>query len=132
MESIIRIRKASFYAYHGVMEEEQRVGGKFEVDLDMHVNFIEAAKKDDLSATIDYEKVYKLLSEISMSKKYYLIESVADIISSKLFKRYEAINKVTVKVRKNNPPIGGWVEYVEVELTKTREEFNNSINTNNH
>ncbi len=132
MESIIRIRKASFYAYHGVMQEEQRVGGKFEVDLDMYVNFLEAAKRDDLSATIDYEKVYKLLSEISMSKKYYLIESVANIITSELFRRYEAINKITVKVRKNNPPIGGWVEYVEVELTKTRDEFNNNTNSNSN
>ncbi|KAA0249035.1 MAG: dihydroneopterin aldolase, partial [Chlorobiota bacterium] len=28
MTNIIRIKKASFYAYHGVMKEEQRVGGK--------------------------------------------------------------------------------------------------------
>jgi len=33
---VIRLRNAVFYAYHGVLLDEQNLGGKFEVDVDLH------------------------------------------------------------------------------------------------
>jgi dihydroneopterin aldolase len=48
MQNIIRIRKATFYGYHGVRSEEQSVGGKFEADVDIYTEFTEAAKEDSL------------------------------------------------------------------------------------
>ena len=74
MQNIIRIKRATFYGYHGVMSEEQSVGGKFEADVDMYTNFAEAAKKDSLHETIDYHKVYKVLYRLALEQKNYLIE----------------------------------------------------------
>ena len=34
-QDIIRIINASFYAYHGVATDEQNLGGKFEVDVEI-------------------------------------------------------------------------------------------------
>ena len=51
MENIIRIKRATFYGYHGVMSEEQSVGGKFEADLDMRMS-----KRNELDA-------YKVVNE---------------------------------------------------------------------
>ncbi len=48
MTNIIRIKNATFYGYHGVSNEEQYVGGKFEADIDIYTDFSEAAKDDDL------------------------------------------------------------------------------------
>ncbi len=33
---IIRLHNAVFYAYHGVLTDEQNLGGKFEVDVDLY------------------------------------------------------------------------------------------------
>ena len=30
MINVIRLKNASFYAYHGALKEEQNIGGKFE------------------------------------------------------------------------------------------------------
>lgn len=123
MNNIIKIKKASFYGYHGVLSEEQSVGGKFEADVDIYTDFTEAAKKDSLKQTIDYNAVYKFLYKMALEHKYYLIESLASRIADELLKNFEKIQKVNVRVRKNNPPLGGVVDCVEVEVEKTRSEL---------
>jgi dihydroneopterin aldolase len=122
MQSIIRIKKATFYGYHGVMSEEQSVGGKFEADVDIYTDFTEAAKKDSLQQTIDYHKVYKVLYHLALEQKYYLIEAVASKIADELLIKFPAIEKIAVRVRKNNPPLGGVVDCVEVEVVKDRKD----------
>lgn len=123
MQNIIRIRKATFYGYHGVRSEEQSVGGKFEADIDIYTDFTEAAKEDDLKKTIDYHKVYSFMYNLALEQKYYLIESLASKIANELLLQFESILKVAVRVRKNNPPLGGVVDCVEVEVVKERNEL---------
>ena len=127
MTTIIRIKKASFYGYHGVMKEEQRVGGKFEADIDLYFDFAEAGVSDNLNKTIDYESVYNHILSIALMKKNYLIETVAYRISELLFDKYLSLERLTVKVRKNNPPIGGVVDCVEVEIDTSRQDFYDSV-----
>ncbi len=123
MNNVIRIKKAAFYGYHGVLSEEQSVGGKFEADVDIYSDFSEAAKKDSLKQTIDYHAVYKFLYKMALEQKYYLIEALASRIADELLRNFERINKVIVRVRKNNPPLGGVVDCVEVEVEKSRSEL---------
>ena len=123
MQNIIRIKNATFYGYHGVLSEEQSVGGKFEADVDIYTNFSEAAKKDSLKQTIDYQKVYSFMYKLALEKKYYLIEALATNIADELIKKFPQIEKVAVRVRKHNPPMGGVVDSVEVEVIKSRDEL---------
>ncbi len=124
MTNVIRIKKATFYGYHGVSSEEQSVGGKYEADVDIYTDFLKAAKDDNLHETIDYEKVYKFMYKLALEQKYYLIESLALKIADELLKRFEAISKVAVRITKHNPPLGGVVDSVEVEVIKSRDELN--------
>jgi dihydroneopterin aldolase len=122
MINIIKIKKATFYGYHGVLSEEQSVGGKFEADVDIYTNFSAAVQKDNLAKTINYDKVYKLMYQLALEQKYYLIETLATRIADELLFKFEQIEKVAVRVRKNNPPLGGVVDCVEVEVIKERGE----------
>jgi 7,8-dihydroneopterin aldolase/epimerase/oxygenase len=124
MLNIIRIKKATFYGYHGVLSEEQSVGGKFEADVDIYTDFSKAAEKDSLNQTVDYEKVYKFMYQLALGQKYYLIEALAAKIADELLRKFSAIEKVAVRVRKNNPPLGGLVDCVEVEVVKEQSELN--------
>ncbi|GAB4291180.1 MAG: dihydroneopterin aldolase [Ignavibacteriaceae bacterium] len=123
MENIIRIKKATFYGYHGVRSEEQSVGGKFEADVDIYTDFTAAASEDNLKKTIDYHQVYSFLYQLALEQKYYLIEALAVKIADELLLKFEGIIKVSVRVRKNNPPLGGVVDCVEVEVIKERNEL---------
>ena len=123
MQNIIRIKKATFYGYHGVLTEEQNVGGKFEADVDIYTDFKAAADKDSLKETIDYHQVYKFMYKIALQEKHYLIETLTMKIADDLLEHFSSIDKVAVRVRKNNPPLGGVVDCVEVEVIKSREDL---------
>ncbi len=123
MLNIIRIKNATFYGYHGVLSEEQTVGGKFEADVDLYTDFSKAAIDDNLSETIDYQKVYKFIYKLALDEKHYLIESLATKIANELLQNFKALQKVCVRVRKNSPPLGGVVDCVEIEVIKERKEL---------
>jgi len=122
MINIIRLKNASFYAYHGALKEEQNIGGKFEADVDIYTDFSEAALRDDLRLTINYYEIYKRINDIVNDNKFYLIETLAMRIADGLLKEYPLIKKVIVRVRKNSAPIGGVLDYVEAEVVKENGE----------
>jgi len=117
---IIRIKNAVFYAYHGAVEEEQNLGGKFEVDVDMQCDLLPAAETDSLRKTVNYENVYACISNVIHSKKNYLIETLAHTIARAIIRDFFNVEMVTVRVRKPHPPVKGVVDYVEVEMTERR------------
>jgi 7,8-dihydroneopterin aldolase/epimerase/oxygenase len=118
--NIIRIKNASFYAYHGAVVEEQNLGGKFEVDLDLYCDLLPAAETDSLRKTVDYEKVYAHVSNAIHSKKNYLIEALAHTIARGIIQEFSSVEQVTIRVRKPHPPVKGVIDYVEVEMTERR------------
>lgn len=122
MTNIIRIKNASFYAYHGALQEEQNIGGKFEADVDIYTDFSEAAKDDNLKYTINYDEVYKFINKLVHEKKYYLIETLAVVIADKLLEKYKNIKKISVRVRKHHVPVGGVIDCVEAEVIKENDK----------
>jgi len=117
---IIRLRNAVFYAYHGVLLDEQNLGGKFEVDVDLHCNLSRGAKSDHLDDTVNYERVYDCIRTLVLAKKHLLLESLASEVGRGILKNFLKVHSVTVKVRKPSAPVKGIIDYVEVELTETR------------
>ena len=117
---IIRIINASFYAYHGVASDEQNLGSKFEIDVELHSDLSAAMERDDLKHTINYETVYAFIQRVVTSEKYFLLEALANSLAGGLLQEYTPIEEVTIRVRKPHPPVKGVVDYIEVEVTKRR------------
>ncbi len=117
---VIRIKNAVFYAYHGAVEDEQNLGGKFEVDVDMYCDLSAAVESDSLRKTLDYEKVYALIQRIVLAKKYRLLEALGGTIARGLTEAFPNLESVTIKIRKPHPPVKGVVDYVEVEVSHQR------------
>ena len=112
--STVRLVNAVFYAHHGVMEEEHRIGGRYEVDVAIALDVRAAAETDDLTRTVDYERVYALVREVVTGNPAYLIESVGWRIASAVGAAYPDVEGVEVTVRKPNPPVGGPCDRAEV------------------
>ena len=113
--SIIRIEGMQFYAYHGCFSEEKIVGTHFRVDCSLEVNVKEAALSDDLEKTINYQSVYQLISR-EMEVKSSLLEHVAYRILKSLHDEFPTLKKSWVSVQKMNPPLGGKIDKVSVEM----------------
>ena len=116
----VRLVNAVFYAHHGVLEEEHRIGGRYEVDVAMQLDVAPAAATDDLDATVDYEGVYTLVRDVVTGDKRYLIERVAVEIARAVMARFAMVEQVAVTVRKPNPPVGGPCDRAEVTVTLDR------------
>lgn len=111
----ITIENMQFYAHHGCFEQEQRVGTHFSVTLTFRYDASKAIDSDSIEDAISYLDVYQLVKQ-EMSKPSHLIENVAWRIKKAVQTAYSDINDVTVKLYKINPPLGGQVGQVCVEL----------------
>jgi dihydroneopterin aldolase len=117
---IIRLHNAVFYAYHGVLTDEQNLGGKFEVDVDLHCDLARGAESDHLQDTVNYERVYDCIRTLVLDKRHFLLESLAISIGKGILKNFSKVNSVTIRVRKPGAPVRGVIDHVEIELTETR------------
>jgi 7,8-dihydroneopterin aldolase/epimerase/oxygenase len=116
----VRLVNAVFYAHHGVMQEEHRIGGRYEVDVSMEVDFTGAALADDLEQTANYEGVYSLVRDLVTGHRFYLIERIAYLIAEGVLERFHQVQQVGVTVRKPNPPVGGTCDRAEVVYSLRR------------
>lgn len=114
------IKGAEFYAYHGVKSEEQTLGGKYLVDLDMWYDAKAAIINDDVNYALNYEEAIACIEEVLNDDAYNLIETIANEILNNVMEKLENLKKATVVVRKMNVPIGHVVKYIEAEQTMTR------------
>ncbi|MGD9677825.1 MAG: dihydroneopterin aldolase [Vulcanibacillus sp.] len=118
----IYFEQMQFYAYHGVLEEENRLGQKFEVDLEMFLDLRKAGESDNLDKTVNYAKVYDVVKGIVIETKMKLLEAIAENIASTLLGQFP-LDEIVVRVRKLNPPIHGYLKSVSVEIR--RRQSNN-------
>jgi dihydroneopterin aldolase len=88
---------------------------KFNIELD-HVNPKHLNDKD-IKSIFNYEKITKIIKNLTKRKHYNFLESLADDIFNGLFKD-KRINKIRLKIEKLNA-IKGTVS-VGIEITKKR------------
>ena len=115
----IHLDDMRFYAYHGVMEQERRVGGEYSVSLIVHFDMTDAVRTDDMADTINYAELYEVVKH-EMAVPSRLLEHVAGRIGQRVIAEHERITAVTVKVTKLNPPMGADSKGAAVELVISR------------
>ena len=115
----IKLNKVNVYAYHGCLIEEGQIGSDYFVDLKVKTDLSIPALSDNLSDTVDYVHLNKIIKE-EMAIRSKLLEHVCKRILDRSLEEIPSITKATVTVRKVNPPIGGDVASVGVSITKKR------------
>ncbi|SFS42577.1 dihydroneopterin aldolase [Zhouia amylolytica] len=116
---IIRVTNIQVYAYHGCLVEEGKIGSDYRVDVEVKANLQPSAVSDALEDTVDYVHVNRIVKE-EMAIRSKLLEHVAKRIIDRIFDEIAIANETTVQVSKINPPIGGNVEMVTIEMTLKR------------
>ena len=72
-KSLIKLSLSNlqFYSYHGVKAEEQTLGGRYQVDVDLWYNPMSAVISDDVAKAVNYEEIVFITSNIPDSNGYY-------------------------------------------------------------
>lgn len=115
----IFLKNIRLYAFHGCMDEEEKIGSDYVVNVVVHTNLEKSSSTDALGDTVDYVSLHSIVKE-EMGIRAKLLEKVADRIIKRIFKEHLEVSMARVKVAKQNPPIGGNVEEVAVELELER------------
>lgn len=111
-----------FFARHGYYDEEQKIGARYGVDLLVETSLETAAEKDNLSQTVDYERLYALVQKI-MNQPSRLLENIAHRIIEAVFSEFKNVVNIKVCVSKFNPPVGGLCKKARVTLTRQRSQI---------
>ncbi len=117
---IIKLQNIRTFSYHGCLLEEEKIGSDYRIDIEVKTDLRKSSQSDELSDTVDYVLLNKIVVE-EMAIRSKLLEHVAQRIIVRTFGEIPSIYRIKLAVSKLNPPIGGDVEAVTIEM----EEFRN-------
>ena len=117
--SNIVLQDLRFYAYHGVLPQERRVGGDYSVTLDIEADLSEAVETDRLDATINYAALYAVVKR-EMLIPSALLEHVAGRMARAVFDTFPQARALSIRVVKLNPPMGADSQGAGVQLEVKR------------
>ena len=109
-----------FQAWHGASDEEQSVGHRYRVHLSLQLDTRLAGEQDDLSLTVSYSQVARLILDWSTSHQYRLIEALAERLCEQVLNRWPAVDAITLTVRKLHPPMRVAADACGVTIVRRR------------
>jgi dihydroneopterin aldolase len=95
-----------FFSYHGYHAAERTIGNRYRVDIELDADFGQAAIADDLTATVNYEKIFAVVRD-RMHIPARLLEHLAYEIVEGIREAFPQVKRVQAEVIKFNPPLGG-------------------------
>ena len=111
----IFLRQVRFHAYHGVLEQERRVGNDYVINVVAECDFTHAMLTDELEDTVNYAEIYRVVKE-EMAIPSKLLEHVAGKIGERLFNEFPSLQSLDISIMKVNPPFGADCEGAGVEV----------------
>ena len=117
----IEIKGLSLYTHHGVTAAEREIGQRLLIDLTLEVVEVDATVTDMVEDTVDYGEVCNTVSLVAQQRSYKTLERLCTAIADRLLADF-AIEAVSVKCAKPEPPIALTVEEVSVTVWREPED----------
>ncbi len=82
----IVVKKIAVFAYHGLYEEEARLGQRFNISLQCWLNLAPAGESDDLAKGVSYADLVGTVQEIAVGERFQIIEALGERIAQTLLR----------------------------------------------
>lgn len=120
MIDTIHIERLAIHACHGVFPQERVVGAMFYVTLHADVEVLPGAFLDDnLEGTVSYADIVAVVQD-EMRIPSRLLEHVAYRVGRRILADYGAVQCLSLRIDKENPPCGVCVDSVGVSVRMSR------------
>lgn len=120
---VICVRGMRFFAYHGLFEEEHKLGQRFVVNLWLHLDLRSVGQSGDLQETVDYGAAYELVRQVVEGEAVPLLEMLAERVAHRLLTSYDNLQAVSVEVEKPSAPVPGVLDTVSIRIERTRLDY---------
>lgn len=117
----ILLTRLAVFARHGVLPEEERLGQRFYISLDCGLDLRAAGRSDDVARTVSYADLAALAVEIATTRRFALIEALAEAIAGAILDGFPAVRTIRVRVDKPSAPVPAVLEGIAVEIVRGRE-----------
>lgn len=112
----VSIKRAEYYAFHGLYPGERKTGNRFELNLD--VTYDPGDENNiDIRHTIDYQTLHAIVRE-EMQEPVNLMETVCTRIAAHIRRVFPQTRKIRLSLAKLHPPIEQFSGQVEVSFEK--------------
>lgn len=119
MTDRIVLANMRFQGHHGVSDEERASAQPFEVDVELPRDLRVPGRTDDLATTIDYSLVFDVCRAVVETRRFRLLEAIAETIAQELLALFD-LDEVVVRVRKPAVKLGGPLDHARVEVGRRR------------
>jgi len=123
MRDRVNVKNLCLHGFHGVFPEERKLGQKFYIDIECQLCLTDCAARDDYTKAVCCGSLCDLAVEISNTGPFNLIETLGAHIAEAILARFSRVNDVRVSVRKPSAPIAAPLDYVEIEIHRTRKRL---------
>jgi len=120
MTDRIILTRIAVYAYHGIHPEEEKLGQRFYVSLEARLDLRAAAEADDWKRTVSYDRLAKIVVDVTTERRFALIEGLAEVIAKQILATYVQIQSIVVRVEKPAAPIPTILDGVAIEIERFR------------
>lgn len=114
----IYIKDLEIFANHGYFQEEKKLGQKFILSFELDLDLSGAGEEDNLDKTVHYGILCEEIEKEFTKTSYDLIEKAAEEIVSFILLKYEAVDKVKLKLKKPWAPVRKHLDYVAIEIER--------------
>jgi len=119
----IQIAGLQTFGYHGLFEEERRLGQKFTFDIDATLNPAPTHRDDQLDASIRYDAVVDAAVSLAGALTYQTLEALGEAVAIGLLRRFVLIDSISVGVAKFSPPIPHTLSKVGIVVRLVRADL---------
>jgi dihydroneopterin aldolase len=116
MSVVVEVTGLELAGRHGALDAEREGLQPFLYDVELE---LDEPATDELVQTADYREVVALIREVSHSRQFHLLESLAATIADTMLERFPA-RSVYVRVRKPHVQLGLPVDYTAASVRRER------------
>lgn len=116
------IRELELFGFHGVFEEEKRLGQKFIISLELDLDLKTAGRTGDLTKSVHYGELCEKVEQEFVRESYELIETAALKLADFILDEYKIIDGVKVFLKKPWAPVKKHLDTVEIMVERKRHK----------
>lgn len=116
----IFVESLQFVGQHGIYEEEQRDGRRFQVDLSVDVYERDADSADEIDTTVDYRGLAEIVHHHGTETSVKLIETLGANILDDVFDTFGDVRSADLTIRKYATGVPGDPEWVGITMSRER------------
>ncbi|KQP37722.1 dihydroneopterin aldolase [Methylobacterium sp. Leaf106] len=120
MTDRILVERIAVFAYHGLLEEEARIGQRFYISLDCRIDLRPAGLSDDMAKTVSYADLTEIVVRIATTRRFALIEALAEAIAAEILERFAGVESIVVRVDKPSAPVPAVIDGVAISILRSR------------